>query len=70
MPLKQETRGINEETGETFALRSKEEAEDYRYMPEPNVPAVVVTEVRVVLASSMFVLTHAGLLETSSSGSS
>ncbi|KAI0307066.1 Glutamyl-tRNA amidotransferase B subunit [Multifurca ochricompacta] len=40
----QETRGFNEDTGETFALRSKEEAPDYRYMPDPNLPPLFLTE--------------------------
>lgn len=44
-PLRQETRGLNEMTGETYALRSKEEAEDYRYMPDANLPALIIDEV-------------------------
>lgn len=40
-PLVQETRQVNEVTGETYPLRSKEEAMDYRYMPDPNLPALV-----------------------------
>lgn len=34
--ISQETRAWNEESGETFLLRSKEEAHDYRYFPDPD----------------------------------
>ena len=38
--MKQETRHFQEDTGETIAGRSKEEAEDYRYFPEPDLVPV------------------------------
>jgi aspartyl-tRNA(Asn)/glutamyl-tRNA(Gln) amidotransferase subunit B len=41
--VRQETRLWNSETGETMSMRSKEEAHDYRYFPEPDLPPLIVT---------------------------
>lgn len=46
--MSQETRGFNEDTGETFMLRTKEQAPDYRYMPDPNLPPLFLTSVRIL----------------------
>jgi aspartyl-tRNA(Asn)/glutamyl-tRNA(Gln) amidotransferase subunit B len=38
--VEQETRRFNEDTGHTETMRKKENAVDYRYFPEPNIPPV------------------------------
>ncbi|HEY7286343.1 MAG TPA: Asp-tRNA(Asn)/Glu-tRNA(Gln) amidotransferase subunit GatB [Vicinamibacterales bacterium] len=43
----QETRLWDAAGGRTFSMRSKEEAHDYRYFPEPDLPPVVATQSRV-----------------------
>ncbi len=39
----QETRLWNEREARTYAMRSKEEAHDYRYFPEPDLPPLVLS---------------------------
>jgi aspartyl-tRNA(Asn)/glutamyl-tRNA(Gln) amidotransferase subunit B len=43
----QETRLWDSAAGQTVSMRSKEEAHDYRYFPEPDLPALVVDVDRV-----------------------
>jgi aspartyl-tRNA(Asn)/glutamyl-tRNA(Gln) amidotransferase subunit B len=42
--IRQETRLFDHEKGVTRAMRSKEEANDYRYFPEPDLPPLVVAQ--------------------------
>jgi aspartyl-tRNA(Asn)/glutamyl-tRNA(Gln) amidotransferase subunit B len=39
----QETRSFDPSTGKTASLRSKEEAHDYRYFPDPDLPPLVIS---------------------------
>jgi aspartyl-tRNA(Asn)/glutamyl-tRNA(Gln) amidotransferase subunit B len=40
----QETRLWNEKEGKTYTMRSKEDAHDYRYFPEPDLPPLEVSQ--------------------------
>jgi aspartyl-tRNA(Asn)/glutamyl-tRNA(Gln) amidotransferase subunit B len=40
----QETRSWNAAEGRTVSMRSKEQAHDYRYFPEPDLPPLIVSE--------------------------
>ncbi len=43
----QETRLWDSSAARTFSMRSKEEAHDYRYFPEPDLPPLVVSDARI-----------------------
>lgn len=43
-----ETRHWDDDSGKTISSRSKEEAEDYRYFPDPDLPPLVVDERTIV----------------------
>lgn len=48
----QETRRWSDEKGENYAMRSKEEAHDYRYFPEPDLVPIVVTDEQIAAIQS------------------
>lgn len=45
--VEQETRLFDSTTGETRLMRSKEDAQDYRYFPDPDLPALILTQERI-----------------------
>jgi aspartyl-tRNA(Asn)/glutamyl-tRNA(Gln) amidotransferase subunit B len=51
--VKQETRGWNDAKQQTYSMRSKEDADEYRYFPEPDLPPLVITRA-MVEANSQF----------------
>ncbi len=52
--LRQETRGWNDDEGMTYLMRTKEEAHDYRYFPDPDLMPVTFTEEELAeLASAL-----------------
>jgi aspartyl-tRNA(Asn)/glutamyl-tRNA(Gln) amidotransferase subunit B len=50
----QETRLYNANEGRTYSMRSKEQAHDYRYFPEPDLPPLIVSDAwRKEIASTL-----------------
>ena len=45
--IEQATLRYDEHTGETFVMRTKEDAQDYRYFPEPDIPTIIIPEEEV-----------------------
>ena len=46
-PVVQETRGWDDAAQKTVSQRSKEDAQDYRYMPDADIPPIVLTDEEV-----------------------
>lgn len=60
--VRQETLGWDEARGATYSQRSKEEAHDYRYFPEPDLPPLVVDQAWIdQIAASLPELPYARL---------
>lgn len=49
----QETRGYDDATGSTFAMRAKETAVDYRIFPDPDIPRLILTDEDISLAAGL-----------------
>ncbi|MDR2526085.1 MAG: Asp-tRNA(Asn)/Glu-tRNA(Gln) amidotransferase subunit GatB [Oscillospiraceae bacterium] len=43
----QETRRWDDDAGESYAMRSKEDAQDYKYFPEPDLPPIEISEAEI-----------------------
>lgn len=43
----QETRGWSDDSGRTTSQRSKEDAQDYRYMPDADIPPIVLRDTEI-----------------------
>lgn len=41
----QQSLGFDVQSGKTFALRSKSDSPDYRYMPDPDLPPLTISNV-------------------------
>lgn len=61
--IKQETRGWDSEKGQTFLQRVKENAADYRYFPDPDLPAVHLDEAMIEAIRKSLPLTHEALVD-------
>lgn len=51
----QETRGLKDMSGNTNSQRVKENSDDYRYFPEPDIPPIVYSDEQIALIKSEIV---------------
>lgn len=45
--VSQETRGFDQTSGKTYSMREKGDAEDYRYLPDPDLMPIVIDEDKI-----------------------
>lgn len=50
--VEQATMRYDEHTGETYVMRTKEDAQDYRYFPEPDLPTIIIPQEEVQKAQA------------------
>ncbi len=50
--ITQETRLFDSKNGQTFSMRKKEDALDYRYFPDPDLPSIAISEDEISKAKS------------------
>lgn len=62
--IQQETRSFDAEKNTSFSLRSKEEANDYRYFPEPDLTPFVITDAMLNKVRSSIPVLPSALLKT------
>ncbi len=43
----QETRRFDQDSGKTFSMRTKEDAQDYRYLPDPDLMPIVIDKEKI-----------------------
>ncbi|MEZ6331048.1 MAG: Asp-tRNA(Asn)/Glu-tRNA(Gln) amidotransferase subunit GatB [Candidatus Saccharimonadales bacterium] len=59
----QETRGWDDDTQQTVSQRSKEDAHDYRYFPDPDIPPITVAQEAISYEAQTMPLLPAALRE-------